>query len=273
MGASSGEPFRVSRGSDGVLVTVDCDLDLASSIRLGATLGDLIDGQGNLAVAVDLHRVAHVDQRALGVFATAARLASCRGGSLTVTGMPSRSRGWAGDAPEGVDQHLVQFYKSDAVLADSVRRHLEPALRRGSCVVVIATKAHRDLFEATLLGSGIDVDRARAHGLYLELDAAAAVAAVLVDGMPDMHRLASLLGDLVGRAPASDRPVQIYGEMVAALWASGNARGAVALEDLWDDLRRSRRFSLLCAYPTMAFDAKGASGMFRTVCTQHLTTG
>src|SRR4051794_40384967 len=91
MTATIQRPFQVSRESGAVLVTVDGDLDVPTSIRLGAVLGDLIDGQGNLAVAVDLHRVEHVDQRALGVFAAAARLASIRGGSLTVTGMPPRS--------------------------------------------------------------------------------------------------------------------------------------------------------------------------------------
>jgi anti-anti-sigma regulatory factor len=272
MTPSSQRPFRVSRESGAVVVTVDGDLDLPRSIRLGATLGDLIDGQGNLAVGVDLRRVPHVDPRALGVFAAAARLASIRGGSLTVTGMPPRSPHVDAEGAAQGEGHVVQFYKSDALLGDSVRRHLEPAMRDGECVIVVATKPHRHLFEATLLASGVDVERARARSLYIDLDAEDTLASFMVDGLPDKGRFESVVGGLVARVPAAERVVRIYGEMVAVLWAEGNARGATALEDLWNGLRRSLRFSLLCAYPTVAFDAKGTSGMFRTICAQHLAS-
>lgn len=262
-------PLRVSRESGAVTVTVEGDLDLPTSIRLGAALGDLIDGQGNLAVAVDLHLVKHVDQRALGVFAAAARLASIRGGSLTVTGLPAWSPHVYAEDEGG---HVVQFYNSDALLAGSVRKHLEPAMRNGACVIVVATKAHRELFEVTLLGADIDVDRAREQSLYVDLDAGETLSSFMVDGAPDKDRFELVVGGLIAKVPARQRPARIYGEMVAVLWAEGNAAGAVALEHLWNDLRRRLRFSLLCAYPTGAFDAKGTSGLFRAVCVQHLAS-
>ncbi len=265
-------PFRVSRESGAVLVTVEGNLDVPTSIRLGAALGDLIDGQGNLAVAVDLHRVDQVDQRALGVFAAAARLASVRGGSLTVTGMPPRSPHVDARGDTDDDAHVVHFYKSDALLADSVRKHLELAMRDGECVIVVATKAHRDLFEVTLLGADIDVDRARAESRYIDLDAAETLSSFMIDGVPDKARFDSVVGGLIAKLPASDRVVRIYGEMVAVQWAEGNPDGAIALEDLWNDLGSQLRFSLLCAYPTGAFDAKGTSGLFRAVCIQHLAS-
>lgn len=267
--ATNQRPFRVTRDSGTVLVSVDGDLDVPASIRLGAMLGDLIEGQGNLTVGVDLHRVDHVDQRALGVFAAAAQLASLHGGSLTVTGMPRRSPDLdaAGDTDD--DAHVVQFYKTDALLADAVRKHLEPAMHDGGCVIVVATKAHRDLFEVTLLGADVDVDRARAQSRYIDLDAAETLSSFMVDGVPDKDRFESVVGGLIARVPAADRVVRIYGEMVAVLWAEGNAAGAVALEDLWNGLRRRLRFSLLCAYPTGAFDAKATAGLFRAVCVQH----
>jgi anti-anti-sigma factor len=265
-------PFRVSREMGAVVVAVDGDLDLSTSTRLGATLGDLIEDQGNLAVAVDLRHVDHVDPRALGVFAAVARLASSRGGSLSVTGMPARVQRVLEDAPIGEAGHVVQFYKSDATLADSVRRHLEPAMRDGECVVVVATKAHRDLFEVTLVGADLDLDGARADGRYVDLDAEEVLSSFMVDGVPDKALFDAVIGALVARLSKPERAVRIYGEMVAVLWAAGNAAGAIALEDLWNDLRLSLRFSLLCAYPTGAFDSKSTAGLFRAVCIQHLAS-
>ncbi len=272
MVSANERPFRVRRESGSVVVTVYGNIDLPTSIRLGATLGDLIEGQGNLAVAVDLHHVGYVESRALGVFAAAARLATIHGGSLTVTGMPPRSSHIETRGVTNEVGHVVQFYRSDAQLADSVRRHLEPAMRAGECVVVVATRAHRELFEVTLLGSDIDVDRARAESRYIDLDAAETLSSFMVDGVPDRRRFESVVGGLVARVATPGRVTRVYGEMVAVLWAEGNAAGAIALEDLWNDLRRSQRFSLLCAYPTGAFDGKGTSGLFRAVCIQHLAS-
>ncbi len=265
-------PLRVSRDFGAVVVAIDGDLDVPASIRLGAALGDLIEGQGNLAVTVDLHRVGNIDPRALGVFAAAARLASVRGGSLNVMGMPPRPPHVVADGGTDEVGHVVHFYKSDALLADSVRRHLEPAMGAGEPVIVVATKAHRDLFEVTLLGADIDVDRARAESRYVDLDAAGTLSSLMVDGVPDPDRFASVIGTLVARVATPGRALRIYGEMVAVLGAEGNTAGAVALEDLWNDLRRSLRLSLLCAYPTGAFDGKGTSGLFRAVCVQHLAS-
>ena len=47
--------------------------------------------------------------------------------------------------------------------------------------------------------------------------------------------------------------VQAFGEMVAVLWAEGNQSGAIRLEELWNSLRETHRFSLFCAYPMSHF--------------------
>lgn len=61
----------VGRALGTVVVTVRGRLDLAGCERLGSLLTDLIEGQGNLTVAVDLGR-AIVDPEALTAFITAA---------------------------------------------------------------------------------------------------------------------------------------------------------------------------------------------------------
>lgn len=264
--------IQVTRTLGSVLVSVRGYLDLPASIRLGTTLGDLIDDQGNLAVGVDLHQVTGVDPRALGIFAAAAKLATHRGGALTVVGLPARTPavdavGTSTGDPTG---HLVHFYKNDRLLEESVRIHVEPALRSGDSVIVVATETHRHLFEAALTGSGIDVPRARASSRYVDLDAGTTLSRFMVDGIPDKGRFEAVVGGLIASAPASRHGLRVYGEMVAVLWGQGNHAAAIILEDLWNEVARTHAFALLCAYPTGSFDSKGTSGLFRTICAQHL---
>lgn|GEM_PF-4666747 len=66
------------------MVTVVGPLDTLTATRLAAALGDLIDGQGNLAVAVDLgdvHRIAAPGEQ---VLAAAACNLERRGGRLSL---------------------------------------------------------------------------------------------------------------------------------------------------------------------------------------------
>ena len=68
----------VGRALGTVVVTVDGALNLEGSQLLARLLGDLIEGQGNLAVAVDLG-TAIVEPEALTVFVDAAQRAHKRG--------------------------------------------------------------------------------------------------------------------------------------------------------------------------------------------------
>lgn len=63
-----------------VIVTLHGDLGRQASVALAGMLRDLIDGQGNLAVTVDLGDVGRVDPSGLDVLASAAARASSRGG-------------------------------------------------------------------------------------------------------------------------------------------------------------------------------------------------
>ncbi|MGH9222428.1 MAG: hypothetical protein ACRD2W_01185 [Acidimicrobiales bacterium] len=85
-GAASRTPnlsLVVGRALGTVVVTVAGKLDLESCHRLEGLLIDLIEGQGNLAVAVDLAR-ATIEPEALPVFIDAAHRASVRSARLTL---------------------------------------------------------------------------------------------------------------------------------------------------------------------------------------------
>jgi hypothetical protein len=62
--------------------------------------------------------------------------------------------------------------------------------------------------------------------------------------------------------------VSIFGEMVALLCEADNAAGAIALEELWNELADRYSFSLFCAYPIELFGA-GSVGTVFSICEQH----
>ena len=71
-----------------VVVTVHGDLDMTRAGHLGNILADLIDGQGNLSVVVDLHDATTSDPDSLLVFTDAAERARRRGGTVLLNEPP-----------------------------------------------------------------------------------------------------------------------------------------------------------------------------------------
>jgi anti-anti-sigma factor len=74
----------IGRRAGTVVVNVHGDLDMARAGQLGNILVDLIDGQGNLSIVVDLHDATTSDPDSLSVFVDAAERARRRGGSVEV---------------------------------------------------------------------------------------------------------------------------------------------------------------------------------------------
>jgi signal transduction histidine kinase len=165
--------------------------------------------------------------------------------------------------------HAVQFYDSEDFLFETVARFLGAGLRSGDRMVVIATPEHRDGFVERL---GEDaVARAVADGRLLMLDARQTLARFMVTGMPDPD----LFRDTIGRALIRLRDgqpqarIRAYGEMVDLLWSDGNARAAIRLEELWNDIGQEHDFALLCAYVMGNFYKEGETARFMEVCRNH----
>lgn len=165
--------------------------------------------------------------------------------------------------------HAVQFYGHDAELADGVGRYLVEAIEADGVAIVIATEAHWRAFAARLAQAGIDVAAARESGSLVVLDAAEAMAALLIDGRLAPHRFDKLIGDLIRDAAALGRPVRAFGEIVALLWADGHVTASLELEALWNGLGLEAAFSLYCAYPLATVEGEGDVDAFHEVCRQH----
>ena len=79
----------IGRYQETVVVTVHGELDHPRAAHLGHVLADLIDGQGNLSLLVDLHDATAADARQMSVFADADERARRHGGSITLSKPPA----------------------------------------------------------------------------------------------------------------------------------------------------------------------------------------
>lgn len=171
-------------------------------------------------------------------------------------------------ADEAIDDHghLVQFYESDAFLAESVRDFIVAGFEQNESAVIVATKEHRVAIDELLEATEFDLQRLRNEGRYVLLDANETLSRFMVDGEPERALFSAAVGSQVAHAAESGGGVRIFGEMVALLWAKGNVAGALRLEELWNELAKAHPFSLLCAYPLSGF---ADAGSFRAVCSTH----
>jgi signal transduction histidine kinase len=169
-------------------------------------------------------------------------------------------------------EHTVQFYGEDTSLLDELSRFIGAELVAGDAAVVIATKAHRDGLAQRLQSRGFDVARAVEQSRYIAVDAAEALTEFMRNGWPDADLFTEVIGSFLGQAAAAGRKtgrIAAFGEMVALLWAQGNAEAAVRLEQLWNNLARTYPLSLRCAYPIADFNREGHGESFLKICAEH----
>lgn len=164
--------------------------------------------------------------------------------------------------------HSVYFYEDDTFLIDNVVQFARNGLKQRETVIIVATDHHRRDLKAKLMEEEIIGLWAREVGNYVTLDASATLALFMRNGWPDEHLFLKVMGQIIQSA-AGATPVRIYGEMVAVLWAEGNVLAAIHLERLWNTLATQRDFSLLCGYPSSAFQAPDMDFAFQDVCACH----
>lgn len=163
--------------------------------------------------------------------------------------------------------HAVRFYEDAMSLARIVAEFLGEGFVAGQPAIVIATPEHAAGVTEQLVVRGFDIERVKDAGDLTLLDASATLQRFMVDGMPDPARFRETLVpllDQVCRGRASS--VRAYGEMVDVLWQAGRTVAAVKLEMLWNELARTKDFSLLCGYAMGHFYKHAAVD---DICEQH----
>ena len=185
----------------------------------------------------------------------------------TLTGSSVRNvKSWAA---AGVNEHFVQFYRTDEYLIECLAGYVAKGLQSGETVVVVATPAHRVALEDRLRLKTVDVARSIVDGLFIALDAEELLSKFMVDGRPNRAAFEQSVTSALRNAAARGRRIRVFGEMVALLWARDNREGAIELEQLWNELGRELSFSLYCAYPAECTTPKDGRPGLEHICSSH----
>ena len=91
-------------------------------------------------------------------------------------------------------RHEVEFYSDDVALVNGFAGLMRAALMVGNAAVVIATEPHRKAILQRLRRDGVDVDAALEQGRCVQLDVRESLSKIMVDGLPDPRRCASIGG-------------------------------------------------------------------------------
>jgi PAS domain S-box-containing protein len=182
-----------------------------------------------------------------------------------------------GSSASALGSHSAHFYSSDALLVTEVAQRLGVTLAAGGAAVVIATPAHRAGFEEQLLARGLDLVRIGEQGRWLCLDASHTLAEFMVEGWPEPKRFSVLIGGVLDSLNAAVDPVlatgkpvlAAYGEMVSLLWEEGKTGASVRLEELWNELARTRSFHLSCGWPLRVFSRDTDGMVVQRICAEH----
>ena len=154
---------------------------------------------------------------------------------------------------------------------ESAGKFVADGLAAGDAAVVIATEALRGSLDRRLSAAGLDLAALRARGCYVALDAAETLESFMVGARPERARFTDVVGSAIAKAcaSASTGRTRAFGEMVALLCEQGSPGAAIELEKLWNDLGRTREFSLLCGYSMDLFRGHAHRAAFAEICEAH----
>ena len=152
-------------------------------------------------------------------------------------------------------EHVAQLYEDEELLAATVARFAGAGIGAGDNVIIIACGPKLTRFREMLEAEAIDLERVMRARQVTLLDAEETLDLFMDGDMPDVARFLDVIGgarfDSMRARPRRYR--RAYGEMVDVLGRRRNARAAIALEGLWNELAREHAFSLLCGYAAESF--------------------
>jgi hypothetical protein len=173
--------------------------------------------------------------------------------------------------------HAAQIYTESDELADSVAAYFIAGFDEGEPAILVATETHTSLVLERLAAAGWDAKRIDELGLLVSADADATLAQIMDGPLPAVARFERVVGGLLDELAARfpDTRIRVYGEMVDVLCRRGQQLAAVSLEELWNRLAHTRRFTLLCGYRLDVFDRQSQVATLRGVCNlhTHVTSG
>ena len=161
----------------------------------------------------------------------------------------------------------MQLFDAPRSLADAVSHFLIDGRAHGDHLLVIARASHWQLIRAYLERRGVNVDDPSER--LTVIDARKIRTRLMRRGILDPARMEETLDSLVAELSSGPARLRAYGEIVELFAEEGNFDQACALEDYWNYLQESYRFTLLCGYSAAHFADPKNSQHLRDICGRH----
>jgi hypothetical protein len=172
---------------------------------------------------------------------------------------------WGEIAPT---DHVLQVYENDDILLDALAGFIGGGVKADECVLVMATTVHLAALHRMLTSYGISVSTLVSDERYTPLNAEAMLSKFMRNGYPDEQLFRETISFLFEKAACKGRRVRVFGEMVAVLWEKGYHGAAIQLEHQWNQLKKTKDFTLFCAYPKAGFPSNSDESI-KKICDCH----
>jgi hypothetical protein len=163
----------------------------------------------------------------------------------------------------------VQLFDAPRSLADAVSHFLIDGRAQGNHLLVLARASHWQLIRAYLERRGVNPDDSTER--LTVVDARKVRQRMMRRGVLDPARMEDTLDGLIAELSSEAPGLRVYGEIVELFAEEGNFEQACALEDYWNHLHRSHRFTLLCGYSAAHFADPGNASHLRDIVSRHGT--
>ena len=167
--------------------------------------------------------------------------------------------------------HPVHFHPDEISLLSDFTGFAEDTLNAGNAVMMLLIESHRPEFLRSLQARGVDVNLAVSSGRLVLLDVDEMLRAFMVDDLPDPARFFQSAGEIVSAVKTANRDVRVVacGECAPTLWARGNGKAAVQLEQLWDRLVKMFELETLCGYAVKSSQREQEREIYQRICDAH----
>ena len=164
--------------------------------------------------------------------------------------------------------HRLQLFDTPATLAAAVGSFVVDGYHAGGNLLVIARPEQRAAILSYVIGAGCFAEDDLGRQRLVALDAQEILDRISIDGRINRELFEATVTPLV-RQLAATGPLWVYGEVVELLAARQDFDGAVALEELWNDLARRCPFILLCGYSAGHFTGPENAAALTAICATH----
>jgi DNA-binding NarL/FixJ family response regulator len=159
-------------------------------------------------------------------------------------------------------RHEILFSSDDDVLLDALARFIADALNSGNSAISWMTESHRESLRQRLSERCVDVDSAIERGTYIAADAVENI------DPPQILARINALSAAASRQGTQRPRVALCGERAGRLWMQGQTDLAMQLEQLCNELARSRDdVDILCSYP-VPIGQEDNEGL-KAICAEH----